>query len=231
MAYKIISVKCPECRNTLSIEEGRKQAFCTYCGNKVLISDENEHTIHIRDDAEIQQTEAEHALKLKELEIQCELEKGSRRMRITFVIIWAIITLALILLFVFMSCSRLADIQLMALVMLLVLDIPIIGIGAHFVFKVIPEKENIRIMTQKGGIVFPKGLTPFAVRNYDRVSEVLYSTGFDNIKCVCLHDLNALTAWAQEGKIARITVNGRTISKGGKVYMPDAPIVITYHGR
>lgn len=40
---KLISVKCPDCGQTLSIEENSTQAFCTYCGAKVLISNENEY--------------------------------------------------------------------------------------------------------------------------------------------------------------------------------------------
>ena len=35
MAIKLVSVKCPDCGQTLSIEENRTQAFCTYCGAKV----------------------------------------------------------------------------------------------------------------------------------------------------------------------------------------------------
>lgn len=35
MAIKLISVKCPDCGQTLSIEENRTQAFYTYCGAKV----------------------------------------------------------------------------------------------------------------------------------------------------------------------------------------------------
>lgn len=34
MAIKLVSVKCPDCGQTLSIEENRTQAFCTYCGAK-----------------------------------------------------------------------------------------------------------------------------------------------------------------------------------------------------
>lgn len=35
MAIKLVSVKCPDCGQTLSIEENRTQAFYTYCGAKV----------------------------------------------------------------------------------------------------------------------------------------------------------------------------------------------------
>ena len=51
LAYKLISVKCPDCGQTLSIEENRTQAFCTYCGAKVLISNENEYVFRKVDEA------------------------------------------------------------------------------------------------------------------------------------------------------------------------------------
>ena len=32
---KIISVKCPECNASISIEDNRKECFCQYCGTIV----------------------------------------------------------------------------------------------------------------------------------------------------------------------------------------------------
>ena len=45
MAIKFTSVKCPECGAKTHIEEGRNQAFCSYCGTKILITNENEYII------------------------------------------------------------------------------------------------------------------------------------------------------------------------------------------
>ena len=59
LAYKLISVKCPDCGQTLSIEENRTQAFCTYCGAKVLISNENEYVFRQVDEAGIQKAETD----------------------------------------------------------------------------------------------------------------------------------------------------------------------------
>lgn len=41
MGIKLITVKCPECGASLDIEEGRKQLFCSYCGSKILIQNDN----------------------------------------------------------------------------------------------------------------------------------------------------------------------------------------------
>lgn len=44
MSIEFISIKCPDCGAALNIESGRKQAFCTYCGGRILIYNSNEHT-------------------------------------------------------------------------------------------------------------------------------------------------------------------------------------------
>ena len=105
---------------------------------------------------------------------------------------------------------------------------PIIGGGAYLIFKWLPEKENEKIIEKQGGIRFPNGLTPFSEKKYFAVEDSLRSAGFKNISCVNLHDSNLLTALVSSDKIDKITINGSTIMSGGKIYMPDVPIVITY---
>ena len=38
MALKFNSIKCPECGANLPIEEGRDTLFCSYCGNKIIVT-------------------------------------------------------------------------------------------------------------------------------------------------------------------------------------------------
>ena len=47
MPIKLVTLKCPECGALLSIEENRSNAFCTYCGAKILI---NNPTVTIKGD-------------------------------------------------------------------------------------------------------------------------------------------------------------------------------------
>ena len=42
MAIKMIKVKCPECGGTMDIGQNRDMAYCTYCGTKIMIHNENE---------------------------------------------------------------------------------------------------------------------------------------------------------------------------------------------
>ena len=87
MSIKLISVKCPECGATLEVEEGRKQIFCSYCGSKVILENDNEYIYRHIDEASIKQTEAETMLKMKELEIEEKENEKSRKNRKTAYII------------------------------------------------------------------------------------------------------------------------------------------------
>lgn len=230
LAYKLISVKCPDCGQTLSIEENRTQAFCTYCGAKVLISNENEYVFRQVDEADIKKAETERIIRLREMELA---EKNSS-LRKVLTIIWLILSLILITIAVILMLSPGNDSMpgwVGGFLFLFYASAPIIGGGGYLVFKWLPEKENEKIIEKQGGIRFPGELAPFSDKKYFPVEDTLRSAGFTNVTCVNLHDLNMFTALVSSDKIDKITINGKAITSGGKVYMPDVPIVITYHGR
>lgn len=78
MAIQFISVKCPECDAVLSIEKDRNMAFCTYCGAKIMLNNENEHVYRKIDEARIREAELKQMVRLKELEIE---ERDAARSR------------------------------------------------------------------------------------------------------------------------------------------------------
>lgn len=85
---KLVSVKCPDCGAILSIEENRASAFCTYCGAKVIISNENEYIYRTIDEAEIKKSEDRKEIRLKELELERhERELGDRASKRGFYIL------------------------------------------------------------------------------------------------------------------------------------------------
>ena len=230
MAYKLISVKCPECGQTLSIEENRTQAFCTYCGAKVLISNENEFIFRQVDEADVRKAETDRIVRLREL----ETAEKNNSFRKVLSIVWLIVTLILLVIAVVLMIlpgSEDAPGWGNGFLFLCYVCTPVIWGGGYLVFKWLPDKENDKIIAKRGGIRFPDGMTPFSERKYTFVRETLQSAGFTNISCISLHDLNLLTALVSSDKIESITVNGKDITSGGRIYMPDVPIVITYHGR
>lgn len=83
MAIDIISIKCPECGASLDIEADRDQAFCTYCGAKVRIVNENEYVYRRIDEAGVKKAETDRIIKLKQLEI-AEKNRASAEKTKTF---------------------------------------------------------------------------------------------------------------------------------------------------
>ena len=81
MAIKFISVKCPGCGASLDVEEGRTQLFCSYCGNKVTIQNDNEYIYRYIDEASIKETEIRSMLRIKELELEEKEKEISRKGR------------------------------------------------------------------------------------------------------------------------------------------------------
>lgn len=97
---KVISLKCPECNASLSIEEGRTQCFCQYCGTKILLDDgSTTYTYRKIDEARLKEAE----VRLKELEMEQE-EKRANRKKFKLKIA-ATIFLGIVLLFSYMIQS------------------------------------------------------------------------------------------------------------------------------
>lgn len=77
---KLVSLKCPECKADLSVEPGRKQCFCQYCGTKIMIDNgEQIHTYKTVDEARIKEAEFQSELRLKQLEIEREQREEDRK--------------------------------------------------------------------------------------------------------------------------------------------------------
>lgn len=229
LSYKLISVKCPECGHVLSIEENRTEAYCTYCGTKVLISNENEYVFRQVDEADIKKAETERLIRLKELDLQEQRETHGRNLRRVLTAVWLVVSVALLGIIIVKLVGTPSEFG-SGFLMLLYIGGPIIGGGAYLIFKWLPEKENERIIVRKGALRFPSNLFPFSEQKYFAAETTLRSVGFTNISCVNLHDLNLLSALISNDKVVNITVNGDAVV-AKKYYMPNVPIVITYHGR
>ena len=232
MSIQLISIKCPDCGKTLSIEGDRTQAFCTYCGASVIIHNENEQVFRTIDEAGIKHAETEKLIKLKELEMEEKRFGQQTQLQKVLTVLWLVLSL-IILTVVIVRWSVSKDGFTSAFLMLFYLGGPIIGGGAYLIFHVLPEKEEEKQLVKSGAIRFPDGLAPFYDKRYDVVHSALQAAGFTNVRSVNLHDLNALSALvkSKNGKIESVTVNGKQIREAGKLFMPDVPIVITYHGR
>ncbi len=102
MAIQFISVKCPNCNANLSVEEGRSFAYCSYCGSKVMIHNENEHIYRNIDEAGIKQAETDRMVRMKELEME---EKMSSKGQISTYVAYGIALVFVIIGFMNFSSS------------------------------------------------------------------------------------------------------------------------------
>lgn len=229
MAIKFVSIKCPECGATLDVEEGRQQIFCSYCGTKVMVQNDNEYIYRHIDEAGVKQAETDRMIRLRELELEEARAKQSGHLRSMLTKIWLGVSAVLLILAIGIMLFA-GDGGLDGFFFLFYVCGPIVGGGAYLVFKVIPDKENDKAVLQSGGIRLPKNIFPYSEQNYEAIYTALKSAGFRNITCVNMHDLT-FGILQKPGKVETITINGEKIMSGGKVFMPDAAITITYHGK
>lgn len=228
MSIKVNSVKCPECGADLPVEEGRTQLFCSYCGSKIIITDENKYTYHYVDDAAIKQAETDKLVKMRELDLEEKRESEGHTIRSALTIIWLILSTIVIVICIIEMSSE--EGLMTGFLMLFYLGAPLVGGGAYLIFKILPEKENNRSLIRNGGIRFPKGIMPFNDKNYEVVRNALENAGFTNITCINMHDLT-IGLLQKPGSVESVSVNGKAIISEGKVFMPNDPVTITYHGK
>ena len=217
---------CPNCNASLTIDDqDREFAFCQYCGAKMML-DDYRSTQRIIDEAKLRQTEVDREIRLKELNIrEAQMhQKNQLRKLLTYIWIGSSFAVALLCLIVWVIGGEGAYEGLFSIGVL------VVGGGAYLIFKVMPDKENEKEMVQNGGIRFPRNLGDLSEQNYVTIQQKLLSAGFRNVTCANMHDVT-LGLLQKPGMVESITVNGENIVSGGKIYMPDVPIVITYHGK
>ena len=229
MAIKMISVKCPDCGASLDVEEGRRQCFCSYCGAKVMINNENEYIYRTIDEAGIKKAEVEKEIRLKELELQAAQQKDNNVLNKPLTIIWMIFSIIILVICIWNWTFGGDDGSITGFEMLFWMGGPVIGGGAYLIFKVIPEKSDDKVILSNGGIRIPN-LGNLPEQNYATVERALLSAGFTNVSCINMHDVS-LGLLQKPDRVESISVNGKNVSSYGKAYMPESKIVITYHGR
>lgn len=83
MSIQFIPVKCPNCNSSFDIEKGQKEAYCAYCGTKILVDNgrDYEYTYRRVDEAAIKRAETEQLIRLKELELEDKKREDKKEQR------------------------------------------------------------------------------------------------------------------------------------------------------
>lgn len=215
MAIKFVSVKCPECGAMLDVEEGRQQLFCSYCGAKVMIQNDNEYIYRHIDEASIKQTEADAMLRMKELELEAKEEERSRKgRRIAYTIALVFVVIG----FITWSSSSLVSLYLI-----------LAGAAiAEFTFVGDMGKKKKRHIISSSEVQISEKMTDYNKKNHAALLALYRAAGFTNITEVPLGDLNIFTA-QKNGQVESITINGDSDFDEGDVFPKSAIVTITYH--
>ena len=207
-----ISIKCPECGASLEIEEGRTSAFCTYCGAKIILNNENEHIIRHIDEAGIKQAETERLIRLKELEMEDKEQTRERKIRAI-----ALIT-ALIFVGVGIISMAISENSMMGMWGII--------IGAYIgLFTFIRADQNSKKKAEKVNLNAGKIKLPSS--DYRNIQTAYISLGFKNVSVINLRDLKA-GILKKPGVVEEVTINGEE-PESDQWYDPNSAIIITYH--
>ena len=228
MAVKLISVKCPECGATLNIEEGREQAFCTYCGTKVLLHNENEYIYRHIDEAGVKQAETDRIVRMKQMELaekkRADAEK-TKALKIKISLIMATVGI-LMMVIGYMGGHASGDPDSGLYMLSMVGFFPLMGAGYIWLFSKKNDDDDDIDLGDKEKV--PSSISDYEKKNYSAIEAMFVSAGFTNVRCIALNDLT-MGVLKKPGMVDSITINGREVTSGGKKYPKDAAVVISYH--
>lgn len=214
----LISCKCPECKAELSIEEGREMAFCTYCGAKVIIRNDN-FVVHKNiNEAEIKRAENDYAIRMR----QMDREDRERNIKKVIILVWIGIIILLILLSVI---GALIDNESLEMCIAYALFIGVFGIvGDVFHFQHHKDEK----VYQAGKVKITSSICNYEGKDYHAIESELKALGFTNIKVIPLNDLTT-GIFKKPNQMDSLTIDGDDNLSDEEWYMPDIPIIITYH--
>ena len=58
MAVTMVPLVCPNCGGTSDVDESREFAFCSYCGAKIMLRDDNHYRLTYTDEAQVKRAAA-----------------------------------------------------------------------------------------------------------------------------------------------------------------------------
>ena len=226
MGIQFVSVKCPECGAALNIEEGREQIFCSYCGTKIMVHNDNEHIYRHIDEAGIKQAETDRIVRMKQMEIAEKKRLASERMTKTKIKISLILAVVGILMMTlgYLAGSATGDPDSGLYMISMVGFFPLMGAGYIWLFS--KNKDEEEDYGDKAKV--PSSISDYESKSYMAIAAMLESAGFTNINCVPLNDLS--TGWLKKpDMVESITINGHEVTSGGKKFPRDSAVVISYH--
>lgn len=217
MGVSLTSIKCPACGAMLDIEDGRKQVFCSYCGTKILVNNDNEYIYHHVDDADIKQAETDRIIQMRKMDlIEKECEERERTKREKGIVKTVVAFLAIV--FIIIGNCAWNDGLIFA------------GILCCFIllFMWINDRKKPDELDFGDKVMVPSSISGYKNKNYEAIEAIFRSAGFTNVKSIPLNDLTA-GLLKKPGMVESIIINGQSVTGGGTKYMPNVSVIISYH--
>ena len=216
MAVKFTAIKCPECGANLNIEENKSQMFCSYCGSKIIMINENEYIYHHIDDARIKQVETDRIIQLKKIEL-IEKKRVSAIKNKIFKLIISIPLGAIIFFCLVIGYSENA--------LGLILFGSCCGLALILMWSGNNKEDSIDFNDK---IKVPPAIIAYENKNFTVIETMFIDAGFNNVMCIPLNDLK-VGLIKKPGMVESISINGQVITAGGRRYPSDASVIISYH--
>lgn len=218
MAIKFVSIKCPECGAPLDVEEGRQQIFCSYCGSKIMIQNDNEYIYRHIDEAQIKQAEVDRTVQLKKMEFLERKRVAAEKSKKTKVLLSVILAVIAVFFIGIGFAGENLGLTMPGLICCYIL---------MFMWMDNKDKDDDDIdLGDK--IKVPSGISGYESKSYSAIEAMFISAGFTNVRCVPLNDLT-MGFLKKPGMVELITINGHDTTSGGGKYHPNATVIITYH--
>ena len=229
---KTAGIRCPHCDAPVEYDGSERYVTCSYCGSKVEVTGENEVVFRTIDEAEVQKTKTERAVRLKELDAKMAQDARDHEHRKAFRIVWIAIA-AVGLIMGFLGDEDGFYIALFA---------AIAGCFGksivNFYRKIFNDLEKDAERAKKeeeekiaaGYIWIPPDVTTKVLQTtrIDAAVDMLKAAGFNNIEIVNLRDLTRKER-EKRGLIDKVVVDGQVIYSS-QLFMPDTKILVQYHG-
>ena len=219
MAISITSVRCPDCGATLDVEDGRTQAYCSYCGANLLLRNENEQVFRHIDEAGVAKAEADREVQLKQLEMaQAKQEEEKKNRSVVIGLGLSGTALGIVMMVIGGLFGGVAEDALFPTGFLVLA-------GSAFVLFYRGNRDD-DVPGDKAKV--PDSIEDFEKKHYRAIEAMFTAAGFTNVTSVPLQDLT-VGLFVRPGMVEGITVNGHRVTSGGRRFPKDAPVVISYH--
>ena len=216
---KLTAMVCPACGAKLEAEEGRKFIFCSSCGVKVNIENENERVIRYVDEAKIRELELEEKKRQEAQEKEEALRRETEKKRVDlkakikkrYLVCYAVIALGVVLM--------LAGYGALLPGLLLI----IFGIVGRVLLD---DHFGAEMAKMEGRVRCPE---------YDEkataseVKAIFENAGFKNVQLFNMKDV-ILGVFTKEDRVESVTIGGKE-PHPRMWYDPNIVVTIRHHGR